>query len=65
MNMSGDDKRGPQQIKVGITAATRAKYEHVKRVKHWSFVVIADKAMDALLQTDPELKRAKRQAVPA
>lgn len=50
---------------IKIRPETRQKYEHAKRVKRLKFVEVADLAIDALLRTDPELKKVKRQVVPA
>lgn len=44
---------------VRIRPETRKKFEHVRKVKRWKFIEVADAAVDALLQTDPELRKAK------
>lgn len=54
-----------QRPSLRIKPETRAKFEHVKKVKRWNLAVVADEAIDALLRTDPELKRAKREPVSA
>lgn len=50
---------------IKIRPGTREKYNRVQHVKRLKFVEIADLAIDALLRTDPELKRSKRQVATA
>ena len=61
---------GPTDSKtfIRIRPDTRRKFDEVKRVKRLKFVEVADLAIDALLKSDPELRRAGRRsrgAVPA
>ena len=42
---------------IKIRPATRRKYDEAKRVKRLKFVELADLAIDALIASDPDLKR--------
>jgi hypothetical protein len=53
---------------IKVRPETREKYERVKAVKRLKFVEVADLAIDALLRTDPEMRKANgkwRVPVPA
>ena len=53
---------------IKIRPETREKYDRVKRVKRLKFVEVADLAIDALLRTDPDMRKDKgrrRDPVPA
>lgn len=64
--MVDETQKPPAWTIIKIRPETREKYNRVRQVKRLKFVEVADLAVDALLRTDPELRKARQdKPVPA
>lgn len=49
-------KQHAETVAVKVRPETRSKFEKVRQIKRWSYVDIAEFAVDALIQTDKQLE---------